>query len=59
MGAGEVGRFWLDTSLVLRLLTGEPPELAQKALEVFREAEAGKYGQRRLRPWRNFSTGKP
>ncbi len=43
MGAGEVGRFWLDTSLVLRLLTGDPPELAQKALEVFRGAEAGKY----------------
>lgn len=36
-------RFWLDTSLILRLLTGEPPELARHALEVFRKAAAGEY----------------
>lgn len=43
MGAGEVEVYWLDTSLILRLLTGEPPELAQQALEVFAEAETGQY----------------
>lgn len=31
--------YWLDTSLLLRLLTGDPPPLAEKALQVFREAE--------------------
>ena len=36
-------RYWLDTSLLLRFLTGEPPELAAKALEVFRGAEEGRY----------------
>ncbi|WP_269801876.1 PIN domain-containing protein [Thermus sediminis] len=31
--------YYLDTSLMLRLLTGDPPELAAQALEVFRGAE--------------------
>lgn len=34
-------RYVLDTSLLLRLLTGEPPALAEQALEVFRAAERG------------------
>lgn len=40
---GSIARFWLDTSLILRLLTGEPEALAQKALKVFAGAEAGRY----------------
>lgn len=43
MGQSEVGRFWLDTSVILRLLTGEPPELARHAMEAFRRAEGGRY----------------
>lgn len=35
--------YYLDTSLMLRLLTGDPPELAAQALEVFRGAEEGRY----------------
>jgi predicted nucleic acid-binding protein len=37
-----VNPYWLDTSLLLRLLTGDPPPLAEKALRVFREAEEGR-----------------
>ncbi|MCS6868277.1 PIN domain-containing protein [Thermus sp.] len=40
---GSIARFWLDTSLILCLLTGEPEALAQKALKVFAGAEAGRY----------------
>jgi len=43
VGPGRVERFWLDTSLILRLLTNDPPELAAKSLEVFRGAEEGRY----------------
>lgn len=43
MGPGRIERFWLDTSLILRLLTNDPPELAAKSLEVFRGAEEGRY----------------
>lgn len=44
MGTREaVKRYWADTSLLLRLLTGEPPELAEKALQVFAGAEGGAY----------------
>ena len=43
MGAGAVDSYVLDTSLLLRLLTGDPPELAARALEVFRGAEEGGY----------------
>ncbi|WP_038056777.1 PIN domain-containing protein [Thermus amyloliquefaciens] len=43
MGAGAVKRYWVDTSLILRLLTGEPPELAERALQVFAGAEGGGY----------------
>jgi predicted nucleic acid-binding protein len=32
---------WLDTSLLLRFLTGDPPPLAEQALGVFRGAEEG------------------
>jgi len=35
--------YYLDTPLMLRLLTGDPPELAAQALEVFRGAEEGRY----------------
>jgi predicted nucleic acid-binding protein len=38
----KVNPYWLDTSLLLRLLTGDPPPLAEKALRVFREAEEGR-----------------
>jgi predicted nucleic acid-binding protein len=38
-----VRRYWLDTSLILRLLTGQPDNLAEKALEVFQKAEQGAY----------------
>jgi len=43
VGGKTVDRYVLDTSLLLRLLTGEPPELASWALEVFRGAEQGRY----------------
>ncbi|MEN2981607.1 MAG: PIN domain-containing protein [Thermus sp.] len=43
---GRVARFWLDTSLILRLLTGEPEALAREALGVFQGAEAGRYALR-------------
>ncbi|MBO7689071.1 MAG: PIN domain-containing protein, partial [Kiritimatiellae bacterium] len=32
--------FGLDTSVVLRLLTGEPPELAARALERYQQGIA-------------------
>jgi len=40
---GPLNRYWADTSLLLRLLTGEPPHLAEKALSVFAGAEGGAY----------------
>ncbi|GAA6756796.1 PIN domain-containing protein [Thermus thalpophilus] len=43
MGGRVLKGYLLDTSLLLRLLTGEPPELAARALEVFRGAEEGRY----------------
>ena len=42
--------YYLDTSLMLRLLTGDPPELAAQALEVFRGAEEGRYTLA-VHPW--------
>jgi predicted nucleic acid-binding protein len=38
-----VKAYWLDTSLLLRFVTGEPEELAKKAFSVFREAEEGRF----------------
>ncbi|MEB3337389.1 MAG: PIN domain-containing protein [Leptolyngbyaceae bacterium] len=38
--------FWVDTNIFLRLLTGDPPELAQRA---FRLAERAEQGEIRLR----------
>ncbi|WP_236682787.1 PIN domain-containing protein [Thermus filiformis] len=35
--------YWLDTSLLLRFVTGEPEELAKKALLVFQKAEEGRF----------------
>ncbi len=35
--------YWLDTNLIVRFLTGEPPDLAQEAKRVFQEAERGQY----------------
>ena len=43
MGRRGVKSYLLDTSLVLRLLTGDPPEVAARAFEVFRGAEDGTY----------------
>lgn len=33
--------YWLDTNLIIRFLTGDPPDLAQEAKRVFQEAESG------------------
>jgi predicted nucleic acid-binding protein len=38
-----VKAYWLDTSLLLRFVTGKPEELAEKALRVFRGAEEGHF----------------
>jgi predicted nucleic acid-binding protein len=38
-----VKAYWLDTSLLLRFVTGEPEELAKKAFLVFRGAEEGRF----------------
>ncbi len=35
--------YWLDANVALRFVLGEPGELAEKALAVFRGAEAGKW----------------
>lgn len=43
MGSGEVRAYWLDTSLLLRFITGKPEELAGKALLVFRGAEERRF----------------
>jgi predicted nucleic acid-binding protein len=32
---------WLDANVVLRFLTGEPEELAQRSLRLFQQAERG------------------
>ncbi|MBD2578643.1 PIN domain-containing protein [Oscillatoria sp. FACHB-1406] len=32
---------WVDANILLRLLTGEPPELAQRALRLVQRAERG------------------
>lgn len=32
---------WVDANILLRLLTGDPPELAQRALKLFQKAEEG------------------
>lgn len=34
-------RLWLDANVVLRFLTGQPPDLAQRARAVFARAERG------------------
>lgn len=33
--------YWLDASVILRLLTGDPPELARQALGIFQRAASG------------------
>ncbi len=35
--------FWVDTNLLLRLATGEPPELFERALRLIERAEAGEF----------------
>ena len=32
---------WVDANILLRLLTGDPPELAQRALKLVQKAEQG------------------
>ncbi|EEG78002.1 PIN domain-containing protein [Dethiobacter alkaliphilus] len=36
-----MNNLWLDTNVLLRFITGDPPEMARKALSLFRRAEAG------------------
>jgi predicted nucleic acid-binding protein len=43
VGSGGVKAYWLDTSLLLRFVTGKLEELAEKALRVFRGAEEGHF----------------
>jgi predicted nucleic acid-binding protein len=33
--------FWVDANVLLRFLTGEPPELAERALRLIQRAEKG------------------
>jgi hypothetical protein len=33
--------FWVDANVLLRFLTGEPPELAERALRLIQRAEQG------------------
>lgn len=33
--------YWLDASVMLRLLTGDPPTLARQAMEIFQRAASG------------------
>lgn len=37
---------WVDANVVLRFLTGDPPEMAAKALELMNRAEKGDIGLR-------------
>lgn len=37
---------WVDANVVLRFLTGDPPEMAAKALELMSRAEKGDIGLR-------------
>jgi predicted nucleic-acid-binding protein len=37
-----MNNLWIDTNVLLRFLTGDPPELAQKALALMKDAEKGK-----------------
>ncbi|MDN5293617.1 MAG: hypothetical protein PWQ31_922 [Eubacteriales bacterium] len=37
---------WIDANVVLRFLTGDPPEMARKALQLMRRAEKGEIGLR-------------
>jgi predicted nucleic acid-binding protein len=36
-----MSNLWVDANVLLRLLTGEPPELAQRALRLAQRAERG------------------
>jgi predicted nucleic acid-binding protein len=36
-----VNAHWLDASVILRLLTGDPPTLARQAMEIFQRAASG------------------
>ena len=33
--------FWVDANVLLRFLTGEPPQLAERALRLIQRAEQG------------------
>ena len=35
--------YWLDANVALRFVTGEPAELAEKAREIFKGAEEGRW----------------
>jgi predicted nucleic acid-binding protein len=37
---------WVDANVVLRFLTGDPPEMAAKAMELMSRAEKGAIGLR-------------
>lgn len=38
--------FWVDANVVLRFLTGDPPDMAEKALRLMKRAEKGEIGLR-------------
>lgn len=42
-GVGRPGRrvVWVDANVLLRFLTGEPPEMADRSEELLRDAEGG------------------
>jgi len=41
-----MGYLWVDADVILRFLTGDPPEMAAKTLELMEHAEKGDIGLR-------------
>ncbi|WP_258360725.1 hypothetical protein [Moorella sulfitireducens (nom. illeg.)] len=41
---------WIDANVILRFITGDPPEMAVKTLKLMARAEKGDIGLR-VSPW--------